>query len=100
MSLEREVRRRQERMGIKGQLQQLHHTLELKDAQIQYERLQRVAAQRGLVIYVRALESLGNWLAEHPNPEFEIALRDRGLYGIKLGYDPDQDPEVMHLVSR
>lgn len=57
------------------------------------EQQQRIAAQRGLVPYVRSLEQFNAWLAERPalSKEIEPILRELGLWDIKLGYDPDED---------
>lgn len=61
--------------------------------QIEYEQLQRVSAQRGLVPYVRSLEQFNQWLAKRPalRKQLRPVLRELGLWEIKLGYDPDQD---------
>jgi hypothetical protein len=57
------------------------------------ERSQRMAAQRGLVPYVRSLEALDTWLLEQPSlrAQLEPILRQLGLWEIRLGYDPDKD---------
>lgn len=59
----------------------------------QMERIQRVAAQRGLVPYVRGLEAFSRWLQARPEiaRQVEAEMRANGLWDIKLGYDPDKD---------
>jgi hypothetical protein len=61
--------------------------------QTHQEQVTRVAAQRGLVVYVRALEQLDHWLRERPalRGQLEPALRELGLWEIALGYDPELD---------
>ena len=96
----RRLKREEQRAGLEAQIEELKRTLELRDAQILYERERRVHAQRGLVVYVRALESFNAWLDEHSNEEVAEALRKRGLFAVKLGYDPDQDPEIVGQTVR
>ncbi len=60
---------------------------------LDFERLQRIAAQRGLVPYVRSLEAFSRWLGKRPSlrKQLEPKMRELGLWNIRLGYDPDQD---------
>src|SRR6266568_1921625 len=53
----------------------------------------RVAAQRGLVPYVQAVEQLNKWLAANPDlePRLTPVLKELGLYGVRVGYNPDKD---------
>lgn len=57
------------------------------------EQQDRIAAQRGLVPYVRSLEAFHGWLLKHPDlaAQVEAEMRDLGIWAIKLGYDPDKD---------
>lgn len=61
--------------------------------EIGLERSARVAAQRGLVPYVRSLEAFNGWIKARPRlaKELRPILTELGLWDIKLGYDPDQD---------
>lgn len=63
---------------------------------VAHEQLQRVVAQRGLVVYVRALEQFDGWLQERPalRAQLQPVLQELGLWKIKLGYDPDRDPAL------
>lgn len=57
------------------------------------EQQQRMAAQRGLVPYVRSLELFDIWLCSQPRLRESLRpkLQELGLWEIKLGYDPDKD---------
>ena len=61
--------------------------------EVQKERTMRIAAQRGLVPYVRSLEEFDHWLREQPElcKQLQPILEELGLWEIKLGYDPDKD---------
>jgi hypothetical protein len=56
-------------------------------------RTERMAAQMGLVPYVRALEEFDRRLKKRPalRKQLEADLRDLGLWEIKVGYDPTKD---------
>lgn len=74
----------------------LHHaqaTIHVLNLEISREQLQRVSAQRGLTPYVYAIQALNAWLADQPELHNTIApiLKELGLYGVKVGYDPDRD---------
>lgn len=86
---------------MRTQIANLENLLRLRDATIAYERQQRVSAQRGLVPYVRSLERFNAWLRDRPTLHDQLALilKELGLYDIKIGYDPDEDPEVQAMVS-
>ena len=66
---------------------------EERDKLVLGERRLRVAAQRGLVPYVRSLEQFDAWLLERPDLRHALrpVLQELGLWEIKLGYDPDHD---------
>jgi hypothetical protein len=66
------------------------------DRAVRYEQLQRSAAQRGLVPYVRSLEKFDRWLMTRPEmrDQLEATLRELGLWEIRVGYDPGQDLSV------
>jgi hypothetical protein len=52
-----------------------------------------VSAQRGLTPYVYAVQGLNAWLAERPelNETMAPILRQLGLLGVRVGYDPDKE---------
>lgn len=65
---------------------------EVREA-LAFAELQRVAAQRGLVPYVAAVEALNAWLKDRPEVEAVVApiLQELGLYGVRVGYDPNRE---------
>jgi hypothetical protein len=101
-TLARQMRRKQATGSMKSEITKLEREIELLKNQIGQERLQRVSAQRGLVPYVRSLQTLDAWLLERPElrAQLESILRELGLWEIKLGYDPAEDPEVRAAVER
>lgn len=75
-------------------------TAQMHAKELAYERQQtfieqqtRIAAQKGLVPYVRALEAFDHWLLERPDlrDTLQPILQELGLWEIKLGYDPEKD---------
>src|SRR5437773_11715927 len=90
-TLARKARRQQMKSSFGEQMTALQSEVRMRDATIIYERTQRVAAQRGLVPYVRSLERLNGWLRAHrgriTKMQLVKVLKDLGLYDIKLGYD-------------
>jgi hypothetical protein len=61
--------------------------------EVDIEKRTRIAAQQGLVPYVRSLEQLNVWLQARPHlaAELQPIMAELGLWGIRVGYDPDRD---------
>jgi hypothetical protein len=73
------------------------------ESRVRHAETQRVAAQRGLVPYVRGLEKFAKWLKETPNatPGMVAAkLTKLGLWDVRVGYDPDEDPEALAAIAK
>jgi hypothetical protein len=61
---------------------------------LDFERVQRVSAQRGLVPYVYALQALNKWMRGRTKigpSDLERIMKRLGIWGVKVGYDPDRD---------
>ena len=78
---------------LEGQVHALKSEVEAERWKTHIEQGQRIAAQRGLVPYVRSLQAFNEWLGDHPElrDQLEPILRELGLWDIRLAYDPDQD---------
>ena len=73
--------------------QQTARTIRGLEDRVESETTTRLAAQRGLVPYVYAIQGLNEWLRdERPElgAELEPIMRRLGIWGVKVGYDPDK----------
>lgn len=88
--------------GSTSKLKRMHGRLQQVSGlqtKVRVEQVTRLAAQRGLVPYVRSVQRLNQWLARHPElqADMEPILRELGLWDVRLGYDPDTDPALNPL---
>lgn len=76
-----------------GKVAELRKLLQGSQAELSISEQRRVSAQRGLTPYVYAVQALNAWLGERPALLEQITpvLRELGLLGVKVGYDPDRD---------